>query len=399
MSEGPPLPDPDARAHSEALVRRIVAAIEEAGGAIGFDRFMAMALYEPGLGYYSAGQARFGAGGDYTTAPLTSALFSRTLAHQCSEVLAVTGGDILEFGAGTGRMAADLLTELAALGRLPERYRILEVSATLRAEQATALAKALPADVYRRVEWLDGLPGNPFNGVILANEVLDAMPVRRFQTGSDGPWELGVTHRGGTLEYTLIAADETLRRAVQAIEADLGAPLPEGYTSEYCPGVGGWMAALSGCLDRGTALLIDYGYPRREYYHPQRSMGTLLCHYRHRAHDDALWYPGLQDITASVDFTAVGRAAMDTGLDLLGFTTQAHFLLGAGLPALLEAEMAADAESGAILAQQAKTLMMPAGMGERFKVLAAGRGMDSALSGFRIAEQGGRLGLGPAGPN
>lgn len=396
MAEDLPQPGPEARAHSETLRARITEAIDDAGGVIGFDRFMAMALYEPGLGYYSAGQRRFGAGGDFTTAPLTSALFSRTLARQCAEVLAVTGGDILEFGAGSGQMAADVLTELQQCDQLPAAYRILEVSAALRAEQSETLLAALPDEVYRRVVWLDALPQQPLHGVILANEVLDALPVRRFQIASDGPYEIGVTHHDGVLAHRILPADTSLRAAVADVEADLTAPLPTGYTSEYCPGLSAWMGSLADCVAQGAALLIDYGYPRREFYHPERAMGTLLCHYRHRAHDDALWYPGLQDITASVDFTAAARGGLQAGLALNGFTTQAHFLLGAGLPQLVEAEMSADPTAGAMAAQQVKELVLPAGMGERFKVLALHRGMPRPLSGFTVAEQSGRLGL--AGP-
>ncbi|MCS4505275.1 SAM-dependent methyltransferase [Arhodomonas aquaeolei] len=393
MADALPLPDTDAAAHSGRLVERIVAAIDAAGGTVGFDRFMEMALYEPGLGYYSAGQPRFGAGGDYTTAPLTTPLFSRTLARQCAEVLArMDGGDILEFGAGTGRMAADILLELDALGEAPRRYLILEVSAALRQEQARTLADALPDGLYERVDWLERLPEAPLDGVILANEVLDALPVRRFQVSEDGLHSLAVGHDRGHLAYRLSEPDTATRKAVAAIEADLDTPLPRGYSSEYCPALDGWIGALADSLRHGVALLVDYGYPRREYYHPERAMGTLLCHYRHRAHDDALWYPGLQDITASVDFTAAARAACAAGLDVLGFTTQAHFLLGAGLPGLIEAEMAAGTEAGVIAAQQAKPLVMPAGMGERFKVLYLGRGMNEPLTGLSVADQTGRLG-------
>ncbi len=391
MPQEAPTPDADARRHSATLVDRIRAAAEAAGGVLRFDQYMAMALYEPGLGYYSAGQARFGTGGDYITAPLASTLFSRTLANQCAEVLnRLGGGDVLEFGAGTGRMAADVLTELAALQCLPKRYRILEVSAALRQEQATAIAE-LPADIRERVEWLEHLPDEPFQGVVLANEVMDALPVRRFQIAEDGIHELAVTHDGENFQYRLMPADDTLTVAIRRIEADLDSPLPPGYVSEYCPTLPGWMQALAGCLDAGAALLIDYGYPRREYYHRQRAMGTLLCHYRHRAHDDAFWWPGLQDITASVDFTAAARAATEAGLELQGFTTQANFLMGAGLPGLLEAEMNRDPQAAAVASQQAKPLLMPGEMGERFKVLAVGRGLSAPLTGFGFADQSGRL--------
>lgn len=380
-----PAPDDTAAAHSARLLARIRAAIDGAGGALPFDDYMAMALYEPGLGYYSAGQRRFGAGGDFTTAPLTSPLFSRTLALQCAEVLdTLGGGDILEFGAGTGRMAADLLAELYAREALPGRYYIVEVSAALRQEQAEAI-RALPETVAGRVAWLDGLPEAPMQGVVLANEVMDALPVKRFQFGGD-LLEQAVTREGDGLGWTAVAPAPALTEAVTAIRARLGEPWPAGYVSEWCPGLPAWLGSLADTLERGVALLVDYGYPRHEYYHPQRAMGTLLCHYRHRAHDDPLWLPGLQDITAFVDFSAAADAAAGAGLDVLGYNTQAHFLMGAGLTRLVE-DAAAQADATAALNQQAKALIMPQGMGERFKVLAVGRGYSAPLSGFALVDQ------------
>ncbi len=387
-----PEPDPEARAHSERLLARIRAAVEEAGGVLPFDRYMQMALYEPGLGYYSAGARRFGSGGDFTTAPLESALFSRTLAAQCAAILeSLGGGDVLELGPGTGRMAAEVLAELEQHDALPARYLLLEVSAALRAEQRATLERSVP-HLLPRVHWLDGWPRVPVTGVVLANEVLDALPVKRFQTGREGPWELCVGAPGAALDWSLAPACESLTAALAAIEGDLGAPLPSGYVSEWCPLLGGWFQGLAACLARGAALFLDYGYPRSEYYHPQRAMGTLICHYRHRAHDDPFFLPGLQDITAFVDFTAAAEAGTAAGLELLGFTTQAQFLMGAGLPTLLEAIQRQGPDAEAVHATaQAKRLLMPSGMGEAFKVLGLGRELEAPLAGFALADHSHRL--------
>lgn len=387
-----PQPDPSAAEHSARLSERIHVAIAQSNGRLAFDRYMAIALYEPGLGYYSAGQRRFGAAGDFTTAPLVSALFSRTLAHQVAEILErLDGGVVLELGAGTGRMAADILAELERLGRLPERYLILEVSAALRQEQAQTIAH-IPPHLRSRVEWLDRLPEIPLRGAILANEVIDALPVKRFQVDNDGLQEQMVgLGEDAQLIWSLAPAEAELRAAVERIETHCDTRLPPGYVSEWCPPLAAWMASLGDILEAGAALFIDYGYPRAEYYHPQRRMGTLLCHYRNRAHDDPLVLPGLQDITASVDFTHAAEAGIAAGLEVLGFTTQAHFLVGAGLHRLLEAEAARAPEQAVDLTQQAKALLFPAQMGERFKVLALGRGLPSALSGFGWIDHTDRL--------
>ncbi|WP_308443943.1 class I SAM-dependent methyltransferase [Spiribacter halobius] len=387
-----PTPDADARAHSEALRERLVRAVRAAGGALDFERFMALALYAPGLGYYSAGQTRFGAGGDFTTAPLMSDLFARTLARETARVLAAIDGDtVLELGAGSGRMAVDVLRELARLDAAPARYLILEVSADLRAAQAEAL-RELPEGLRKRVLWLDRLPAEPIRGAILANEVMDALPVRRFQRGEATVEALAVgLDASGGFTWVPQPADAALAEAVAAIERERGERLPAGYVSEWCPSLAPWVAALADALEAGAALLVDYGYPRGEYYHPQRGMGTLLCHYRHRAHDDPFLWPGLQDITASVDFTLAARAGTEAGLDLLGFTTQAHFLAGAGLPALLEADAAGDPGRAAELAQQAKPLLFPGEMGERFKVLGLARGLGEPTPGFAFVDHRDRL--------
>ncbi|MFM9816619.1 UNVERIFIED_CONTAM: SAM-dependent methyltransferase [Spiribacter pallidus] len=390
--EALPAPDEQAAAHSRALRKRIDAAIAMAGGVLDFAEYMALALYAPGLGYYSAGQQRFGAEGDFTTAPLMSDLFAHTLAGEVAEVLGrVDDGVVLEFGAGTGRMAADMLIALDEAGAVPRQYWILEVSADLRARQAETV-KTLPAHLQSRIEWLDRLPSAPIYGVILANEVMDAMPVRCFERTDSGVQMLGVGHDdAGALCWRPRAADAALASAVADIEQHIGDRLPAGYRSEWCPGLAPWVAELSSILAAGAAFLIDYGYPRREYYHPQRGAGTLLCHYRHRAHDDPFFWPGLQDITASVDFTAAAAAGRAAGLTLLGFSTQGNFLAGAGLPALIERRAGGDPQRAAELAQQAKPLLFPDELGERFKVLGLGRGMDHIPSGFGFADHRARL--------
>lgn len=393
IRRGWPVPDSDAMQSSLQLAERIMAAIAANGGAIGFDDYMQMALYEPGLGYYSGGATRFGAAGDFVTAPLISPLFSRTLARQCGDCLAELDTPvILELGAGSGDMAADLLVELAALERLPQRYLILEVSAALREQQSQTLQRKAP-QLVERVEWLERLPERPIEGVLLANEIIDALPVQRFRLRAGVPQELAVGQQEGRFVWVERPAPAALRQAVERIQAELGAPLADGYTSEYCAQIGPWLTSLAEVLKRGVMLFIDYGYPRSEYYHPQRGMGTLVCHYRHRAHDDPLILPGLQDITAFVDFSAAAQAGVSAGLDVLGFASQAQFLLGAGLLDLVQEETMAPAGSpaGLLLAQQVKTLTLPGEMGERFKVLALGRDCDVPLRGFSLSDQRFRL--------
>jgi SAM-dependent MidA family methyltransferase len=387
----PPL-DPAERAHSERVATHIRAFIAAHGGVIGFDAYMRLALYAPGLGYYSAGAAKLGGGGDFVTAPEVSSLFSRCLARQTAEVLESTGGDVLELGAGLGTMAADLLTELAALERLPDRYRILEVSADLAERQRARIAK-LPAELAARVEWLDRWPARAMRGVVLANEVLDAMPVARFRLrGAPGAQQvraLGVAEAGERFAWRELDPSPELEHAVRTLLDGLPAPLPDGYVSEVCLSFQPWIASLAGQLEHGVALLIDYGLPRAHLYHPERHDGTLRCHFRHRAHDDPFINVGLQDITAWVDFTRVADAADAAGLEVLGFVTQAAFLIGAGMESLLTTEMEladADAARRARLAGEARRLMMPGEMGEIFKVIALGRGYDLPLCGFGLQD-------------
>jgi len=383
-----PLLNADERAHSERVSEHIRAFMRERGGVIGFDAWMRLALYAPGLGYYSAGAAKIGGAGDFVTAPEISSLFSRCVARQCADILHDTGGDVLELGAGSGRMAADILTELAALDCLPQRYLILEVSADLAERQRTRLAQ-LPRELASRVQWLDRWPARVMRGVVLANEVLDAMPVERFvvrsRSGGLDVRALGVGLAGDRFEWRETSPSPELMHAVADIVEALPAPLPDGYTSEVCLAFQPWMASLAAQLEEGVALLIDYGLPRAHLYHPDRTAGTLRCHFRHRAHDDPFINVGLQDITAWVDFTRVAEAADSAGLEVLGFASQAAFLIGAGMESLLTAGMqqaGGDARAQATLAGEARRLMLPGEMGEIFKVIALGRGYESPLAGF-----------------
>jgi len=321
-----PEPSAEALALSERLVAVIRTEIAAAGGSIPFSRYMELCLYSPGLGYYSAGSRKFGAAGDFITAPELSSLFGRCLAQSCASVLAeLDGGDILEFGAGSGRLAVDILAELEAAGQLPGRYCILERSAELRARQQETLRTQLPR-LLERVEWLDSLPQADFRGVLLANEVLDAMPVERFRWNGAAVELFHVRCSDAGFDWCTVQDDagETAA-AIQRLAAEAG--LAPGFVSEINMTLAPWVAGIAALLERGAVLLSDYGSARHEHYHPQRSAGTLMCHYRHRAHDDPFLWPGLQDITAHVDFTAVAEAGVAAGLEVSGYTTQAHFLL------------------------------------------------------------------------
>lgn len=379
-----PAPDPDAQVLSRELVQRLHQRIADRG-AMPFDAWMESVLYEPGLGYYSAGQEKFGEAGDYVTAPGISPLFAWTLAGECADALHACGGDtILELGPGDGTLAAELLAELERRDRLPHRYCLLERSGSLRARQRERLQHSVP-HLLDRVHWLDTLPPSPIRGVILGNEVLDALPVARFRRDSERVEELLVTVAGDGFAWTREPARPAVADAVAAIESDLGQEaLPAGYVSEVCLQLPAFMASLADSLERGLVLLVDYGYPRREYYRADRDEGTLVCHYRHRAHWDPLLVPGLQDVTAFVDFTAAAAGAQDAGLDVLGFTTQAHYLMGAGITGLLEARRGDDPLESTRLAQQAKTLLLPGGMGERFRVLAVATEGMPAPAGFSL---------------
>lgn len=382
------LPEPPEvlQAHSLALVERIREAMDEAGGALDFQRYMAMALYEPGLGYYSSGLQKFGAEGDFVTAPEISPFFSRALAQQVADVLAgLGGGEVLEFGAGSGAMAVEMLLALEQLGQLPQRYLILELSADLRDRQRQAL-EARAGHLLSRVAWLDALPEG-FVGVMVGNEVLDAMPVRRFRTTDQGLEQAMVVLRENRLQERWQPADVDMQAAVAHLQTLNHVQLPEGYSSEYNPNLPGWFAGIAESLQRGAVIQVDYGYHGADYYSVHRSRGTLICHYRHRVHEDPYVYPGLQDITANVDFTAVTEAAVKAGLQLAGYTTQAQFLLGCGMASLFEQAVAqADTVQRLKLAQQFKTLTLPDEMGERFKVIAFTKALSLPLRGFALRD-------------
>lgn len=371
-----PLPDTEALAHSAQLMHVIRQAIAGNQGWIDFTRYMELALYAPGLGYYSGGAKKFGHGGDFVTAPEISPLFAQSLARQAAQVLQMTSGDLLELGAGTGKLAAELLLELDRLDQLPGRYLILEVSAYLRDLQRQALAARLPAELLGRVQWLDALPQR-FSGAVLANEVLDALPVHVVKTAAAGPLELGVVISGeGFVWSERPLEDVELLRMLTMLD------LPADYVTELCPAMTGLVRSLAQRLENGVMLFVDYGFPRREYYHPQRHQGTLMCHYRHHAHADPFLYPGLQDITAHVDFTAVAQAGMAQGLDIKGYCSQAQFLINCGITDLLGRVSPHDMARYAPLAAEAQKLLSPAEMGELFKVMALGRQCEAALLGF-----------------
>lgn len=366
MQQSPdlPPPGPDALAHSEALVALLADRIAQAGGWIGFGEYMELALYAPGLGYYSGGTNKFGADGDFVTAPELGSLFAEVVAHRVGEVLdRLSGGVVLEVGGGSGALAADLLAALST--RAPERYLMLETSADLRERQRRLLLERVP-NLADRVEWLDRLPEHPVRGVILANEVLDALPVERFWIRQRQVWNLGVAMRSGRPVTEARAAAPALATAVERLQSRLGAPLPEGYAGEIGLGHASWVRTMLALVAAGAVFLFDYGGSRREIYHPDRSRGTLACHYRHRLLDDPFLWPGLVDITAWVDFSAVAEAAAEAQARLAGYGTQAHFLLAGDVLGRLEAGTPA---VRAMRAAEARRLLLPGEMGERFKAI------------------------------
>ncbi|MGQ0800034.1 MAG: class I SAM-dependent methyltransferase [Pseudomarimonas sp.] len=391
-----PAPDADTSAHSDRLRQAIAAEIRSCGGCIPFSRYMELALYAPGLGYYSAGATKFGEAGDFVTSPELGPLFARSVANAFARTLAALGGEahIVELGGGSGAFARDVLLALQGLGVLPARYLILEPSADLRQRQQERLSAQLPADLLSRVEWLTSLPEKPWRGVLFANEVLDALPTTRFAVGQE---ELQEEHVGLDVDGALVRidrpADALLLRAVNHIERALGRRLPVGYRSEVLVQLPWWLQAVTQAMQQGLVLFLDYGYPRSEFYLPERVDGTLICHYRHRAHAEPLWLPGLSDITAFVDFSAVAEAGEAAGFELAGFAPQAGFLLGCGLLQQLESsqvDAAHDASAGARMTEQARRLLLPGEMGERFKAMGLQRGID--VSGlFAEADRRGRL--------
>jgi SAM-dependent MidA family methyltransferase len=374
-----PEPEPLALQSSLELTARIAEAIRAAGGWIAFDRYMAMALYEPGLGYYAAGARKLGdstTGGDFITAPELSPLFASAIATQIAQLFKSVPPRIVEFGAGTGALARDLLNALAANDIEVERYAIVELSADLADRQRAMLSG-------RSVEWLNAPPSG-FSGVLLANEVLDVMPVRLFAKHDGAVWERGVALVDDGLQFAARPAPAELAAEVAAIERVSGV-LPEGYGSEVGEAAIAWMRSAAEWISHGALLAVDYGFPRHEYYHPQRLMGTLMCHYRHHAHADPLWLPGLNDITAHIDFTAMADAAQQAGLDVLGYTSQANFLINCGLLDVLSGQHTMQR------AGEAQRLLSEAEMGELFKVLAVGRGIETPLIGFARGDRRDRL--------
>jgi SAM-dependent MidA family methyltransferase len=382
-----PKPDDASRAHSAQLVTHIARVIDEAGGWIPFSHYMQLALYTPQLGYYASDLPKLGApqsGADFITAPELSSLFGATLARSLAAIMQHSAPQVLEFGAGSGKLAIDVLQTLHAMDALPERYFIVELSATLRDRQRACIAAALP-QLVDRIEWLDALPST-FSGAMLANEVLDAMPVAQVEWCAGQHFEHGVSLENGQL----MPSKRPINGLLQAYMANMpmdwaGSVGTASYMSEIGLEGQAWTRTLAQCLQRGAALLVDYGFPAHEFYHPQRDQGTLMCHYRHYAHQDPLWMPGLCDITAHVDFSAIAYAAHDAGAQLLGYATHASYLLDAGL---LEALGEANADPNQSDAQrfarnnQVQRLTSPAEMGELFKVLCFGKGVDS-IPGFR----------------
>lgn len=368
-----PLPDDAAQAHSVQLAALIRAEIAAEGGSLPFSRFMERSLYAPGLGYYSAGSTKFGEAGDFTTAPELGPLFASCVAQAVAPVLQQLGPEaaFVEIGGGSGAFADIMLKRLLELDALPARYAILEPSADLRERQRERLGQRLIPPVFDLVEWLDGPPSEAWNGVLFANEVIDALPTPRFTLRDGEVFEEGVALDGeGRFVRTDRPADALLAAAVRHVERYLERPFPDGYRSELLPQLPYWIQAVMGGLDRGAMLFADYGYTRREFYQDDRDDGTLRAYYRHRVHNDPYLWPGLQDITASVDFTALAEAGTQAGFDLAGYTTQANFLLGNGLQERLnEAEARADEITLLRLRNEAKRLTLPSEMGERFQVM------------------------------
>lgn len=364
-----PLPSDDALAASQALQQHIAQEISAHDGWLSFARFMELALYAPRLGYYSGGAAKLGKDGDFTTAPEMSPLFGATLAQLVGELLQQTAPQVMEFGAGTGRLAFDFLSECQLSGIAVERYYIVEVSGELRARQEELLKN------FPQVVWLQQMPA-AFSGVVLGNEVLDAMPVQIVQKTAAGWRELGVTLEDGAFAWQPrpLAADASVLAQIPAADE-----LPEGYLTEVHPIAAGFMGSVGQMLLQGSkdgcggaAIFLDYGFPAREYYLDDRNTGTLMCHYRRHAHPDPFYLPGLQDITAHVDFTAMAQAALDAGLDLLGYCSQAGFLLEAGIGQLLLRTPVDQVLQYLPQANAMQKLISPAEMGELFKVLIVG---------------------------
>lgn len=334
---------------------------------------MQQVLYAQGLGYYVAGARKFGAEGDFVTAPEISSLFSHCLAHYICE-LSEEALSLLELGAGSGQMALDILRYFIEHKVRLSHYFILEISPDLKARQKTLLQQRLPEEWFRRIQWLDELP-HDFEGIILANEVLDALPVERFIKLEQGVAELGVCVEEGSFRDCLLAApDPALIDTLNSLESELGIEFPMGYVSEVCLRLPSFLNSLSDCLTSGHMIFIDYGFLAPEYYHPQRDRGTLQCYYRHHVHDDPYVYPGLQDITASVDFSAVMQHAEQLGLEVSLYQSQSYFLIENGLLQLAQAQIEQQNDVHQLkISQQIQKLTDPHQMGERVKVVVLSR--------------------------
>lgn len=381
-----PAPDEDSAAHSRRVAEHICKLIAEEGGSISFAEFMQHALYAPGLGYYVSGTTKFGAAGDFVTAPETSPLFARVLARQCATVLQqIENGRILELGAGSGALAASLLSKLSTLNALVDRYYILEVSPDLRRRQEEHL-RGQVAELSDRVEWLTELPVD-FSGVLLANEVADALPVERFTKAGDLVQQCRVIVENGTFRWRRDEAPVALARSVSDVESKIGWKLPDNYQSEICLALAPWIRDLVGSLRQGFVFMFDYGVTGREYYAPDRHEGWLRCHFRHHAHNDPLIYPGIQDLSAWVNFSALADAAVDAGADIAGFVTQAHFLLNGGLQEEFAGFASLPVGEQLELSRQTKLLTLPGEMGENFKCIGISRGDITPPSAFRTSDR------------
>ena len=392
-----PEPGADERAHSDhlsALLREEIAS----HGPMPFSRFMERCLYTPGLGYYSAGKTKFGGNGDFVTAPEIGTLFARCVVRALEPVLASLGpdADVLELGGGSGAFAEAALLNLDAAGRLPRRFMILEPSADLRERQRERLHAALPAELFSRAVWLDGPPEEDWDGVLFANEVIDALPTTRFTVRDGEVYEEYVVLDGdGRFQRADRPADALVSGAVRHVERDLGRDFENGYRTEILPQLPYWMQAVAGSLRRGAMLFADYGYTRSEFYLPERTDGTLRAFYRHRMHGDAFYLPGLQDLTASIDFTGLAEAGNNAGFGVAAYMPQAPFLIAAGMQEFFENDylMLTDEAARYRLAQEVKKLTLPEQMGERFQVMLLAKGIEaSALpEGILAADQGFRL--------
>ena len=382
-----PEPDADARAHSARVADAIRAAIAAAGGYVPFSRYMDLALYAPGLGYYASGAKKLGPSGDFVTAPEMTPLFATALATQVAAILQKSDRrEIVELGGGSGQLAADLLKALAARDALPSRYAMLEVSPDLAERQRATLARDAAAHLDR-VAWIEALPGK-FDGVLIANEVLDAIPVQLIARRNGEYVERGVTWDDARRGFAWAERPADARIAQLA-----AARFPDGgdYLSEINSAAEALVDDIGRRLAAGAALFIDYGFPAAEYYHPQRSEGTLMCHYRHRVHDDPLVWPGLTDITAHVDFTAMAEAGERAALHVAGFTALAPFLMGCGILDALAATGAPESVAFIRAAAPVQKLLAPSEMGELIKVLALAKSEAIDWPGFALADRRHRL--------